>query len=83
MIDHEILDQIIPVPELEDLKEETIAGLKDAGFVITNFHSGGIFHTLLMIALRIQIELLELARTILNQSFGHLCLPRLWHVAGS
>ncbi len=69
MIDHEILDQIIPVPELEDLKEETIAGLKDAGFVITNFHSGGIFHTLLMIALRIQIELLELARTILNQSF--------------
>ena len=69
MIDHEILDQIIPVPKLEDLKEETIAGLKDAGFVITNFHSGGIFHTLLMIALRIQIELLELARTILNQSF--------------
>ena len=69
MIGHEILDQIIPVPELEDLKEETIAGLKDAGFVITNFHSGGIFHTLLMIALRIQIELLELARTILNQSF--------------
>lgn len=69
MIDHEILDQIIPVPELEDLKEETIAELKDAGFAITNFHSGGIFHTLLMIALRIQIELLELARTILNQSF--------------
>lgn len=69
MIDHEILDQIIPVPELEDLKEETVAELKDAGFAITNFHSGGIFHTLLMIALRIQIELLELARTILNQSF--------------
>ena len=35
MIDHEILDQIIPVPELEDLKEETIAGLKDAGFIRT------------------------------------------------
>ncbi len=69
MIDKEILDKVIPVPDLETLKDETISELKDDGFVITNFHSGGVFYTVLMIILRIKIELLTLARTILNQMF--------------
>lgn len=69
MIDSEILDQLIPVPELEELKDETVAELEEAGFVITNFHSGGVWYTLLMIALRIKIELLQLSRTILNNMF--------------
>lgn len=69
MIDKEILDKVIPVPDLETLKDETIAELKDEGFVITNFHSGGVFYTALMIVLRIKIELLTLARKILNQMF--------------
>lgn len=66
MIDTDILDEIIPVPKLDDLKDKKIAELKDAGFAITNFHSGGIYYTLMMIVLRIKIELLELARTIAN-----------------
>lgn len=66
MIDSKILDQLIPVPELEELKDETVAELNEEGFVITNFHSGGVWYTLLMIALRIKIELLQLARAILN-----------------
>lgn len=69
MIDSEILGQLIPVPELEDLKDETVAELEEAGFVITNYNSGGVWYTLLMIALRIKIELLQLARTILNNMF--------------
>jgi len=64
-----ILDQVIPVPDLTELEDQRIQELSDAGFTITNFHSGGVFHTLLMIVLRIQIELLELCRTVLNQMF--------------
>lgn len=69
MIDKEILDAVIPVPELDELKEAKITELEEEGFTITNFHSGGVFHTILMITLRIHIELLELARTVLNQMF--------------
>lgn len=69
MIDKEILDEVIPVPALEDLKNEAIGQLEDEGFVVTNFHSGGVFYTVLMIVLRVKIELLGLARTVLNQMF--------------
>ena len=69
MIDKEILDAVIPVPSLEELKEAKVQELKDEGFVITNFHSGGVFHTMLMIALRIKIEFLELLRLVLNNMF--------------
>lgn len=69
MIDKDILDQVIPLPELEKRKEQEIARLKSEGFAITNFHSGGIFYTLLMAVLRIEIELTDLARKILNNLF--------------
>lgn len=54
MIDNEILDQVIPVPDLMELKDQKIQELADEGFSITNFHSGGIFYTLMLILLRIQ-----------------------------
>ena len=69
MIDKEILNTVLPVPDLMDLKDEKIAELKEDGFVITNFHSGGVFYTILMIVLRIKIELIQLARTMLNNMF--------------
>lgn len=69
MIDKEILDEILPVPELEDLKDEIVAELEEEGFAITNFHSGGVFCTLLMIVLRIKIEFTGLLRTVLNNMF--------------
>ena len=69
MIDKEILNTVLPVPDLMDLKDEKIAELKEDGFVITNLHSGGVFYTILMIVLRIKIELIQLARTILNNMF--------------
>lgn len=72
MIDKEILDSVLPVPELEELKESTIKELEEEGFVITNFHSGGVFYTLLMIVLRIKIEFTELLRKVLsNMSVTH------------
>ena len=69
MIDKEILDAVLPVPELDDLRDQKVAELKEAGFVISNFHSGGIFHTMLMIVLRVKIELLQLLRVMLNNLF--------------
>ena len=69
MIDKEILDAVLPVPSLEELRDAKIAELQNEGFVITNFHSGGVFHTMLMIALRIKIEFIELLRLVLNNMF--------------
>lgn len=68
MIDEKVLDEILPVPDLEEAAAEAVEELQAEGFVITNFHSGGVFYTLLMIFLRIRIELTELLRTVLNSS---------------
>ena len=69
MIDKEILDEVLPVPELEELKDATIEELREEGFVVTNFHSGGVFYTLLMVVLRIKIEFTNLLRSVLNNMF--------------
>jgi len=69
VIDKEILDEVLPVPEFEKLKEATIAELREEGFVVSNFHSGGVFYTIMMIVLRIKIEFTELLRTVLNNMF--------------
>lgn len=69
MIDESILDKVIPVPDRDELKDEIIDELKEEGFKVTNFQSGGIFYHLLMIIIWIYIELLGLARTMLNSMF--------------
>lgn len=69
MIDDTILDEILPVPDIDELKDETVAELKDEDFVITNFNSGGIFYTLLMIVFQVRIELVKLLRKVLNNMF--------------
>jgi len=69
MIDKKILDEVLPLPELEELRDEKIAELQEEGFVITNFHSGGVFHTVLMIVLRIKLEIIALLRLALNNMF--------------
>lgn len=69
MISNNILDEIFPVPELDELKEAKIQELNDAGFCITNFNSGGVFHTLMMIMLQIYREFIQFFRTVLNQMY--------------
>ena len=66
MIDNKILDEVLPVPALEELTEQTVTELAEEGFVITNFFPGGVFNMLLMIVLRLKIEFTLLLRTILN-----------------
>lgn len=78
MIDKEILDQVLPVPGFEELRDKRIEELAEEGFVITNFHSGGVFYTLLLIIVRLHIELVELARTVLsNMTVTHSSGPWL------
>ena len=40
MIDPKILDAVLPVPDLDELRDSMIEDLKNEGFVISNFHSG-------------------------------------------
>lgn len=69
MIDKSILDEVLPVPDMDTLRDQKITELQEAGFIITNFHSGGIFYTMLMIVLRVKLELIQLLRTVLNNLF--------------
>ena len=69
MIDKSILDEVLPIPDMDTLRDKKIAELQEAGFIITNFHSGGIFYTMLMIVLRVKIEFIQLLRTVLNNMF--------------
>lgn len=69
MIDKETLDAVLPVFDIEERRDELTAELKDEGFVITNFHSGGVFYTLLMIVLRIEREFKLFLRNFLNNAF--------------
>lgn len=69
MIDKETLDAVLPLPTIEELRDEKIEELKREGFVITNFHSGGVFYTMLMIVLRVKVEVITLLRSVLNNMF--------------
>ena len=69
MIDKNTLDAVLPLPELEERRDELVAELKVEGFIITNFHSGGIFYTLLMIVLRVEREFKMFLRNFLNNAF--------------
>lgn len=69
MIDKNKLDKILPLPDIDKLKDEKVKELKEAGFVITNFKSGGIFYTLMMIVLNAYIEVIQLLRSLINDGF--------------
>lgn len=69
MIDERILDQIIPMPDFEEKKEEIITALAEEGFAVTNARTGGIFITIISTALKCYIELKLLARSILKNMF--------------
>jgi uncharacterized phage protein gp47/JayE len=74
-MDEKTLNEIIPVPDIDDLEKDIENQLIDEGFKITNFQNGGIFKTIIMIFLQIRIELIKLIRWIiptmyLNSSTG-------------
>ena len=66
MIDNDILDRIFPVQDLDSMKNEQVNKLQQSGFTVTNFNSGGIFNTILMIILQARMELTQMLRNMLN-----------------
>lgn len=69
MIEEELLDKIIPLPDEEDVMEEIQEELEKEGFVISNFTKGGIFYHLARLFVALYIELKEFARELLNSCF--------------
>ena len=74
MLNEKILDEVLPVPELAELKDQTVEQLKEEGFAVTNFSAGGVFYHLMLIALQVRIELVQLLRMVLGIC---LCTLRL------
>ena len=67
-MDEKLLDKIIPLSDEETEMEEIRDELEEEGFVITNFSKGGIFYTLIRLFVKIYLELIELARNMIESS---------------
>lgn len=67
MLSKLILDKLIPLPTEDDLMDAIKTELLEGGFPVTNFKSGGVFYMLLRIFVRLQVELIELCRTMLSE----------------
>ena len=69
MIDDSILDEVIPVPDPDAKMAEMKESLEENGFKVTKWGTGAVFYWLTRICVQIHIELLKLARVILNNMF--------------
>lgn len=69
MLNEKILDEVLPVPELAEMRDQTVEQLKEEGFAVTNFSTGGVFYHLMLIALQVRIELIQLLRKVLGNMF--------------
>lgn len=69
MIDDSILDEVIPVPNPDAKMAEMKDNLEENGFQVTKWGTGAVFYWLTRICVQIHIELLKLARVILNNMF--------------
>lgn len=70
MIDENILEKIIPIPDEAEEMEKIQRELEEEGFPITNFKKGGIFYHIIRMFVAMYIELKQLSRTILNSCFA-------------
>lgn len=68
MILEEMLDRLCPVNSEETEMESIKAELDREGFVITNYHKGGIFYHLIRIFVTIYIQIKTLCREIISNS---------------
>ena len=57
MIDEDIMEKIIPIPDEEEEMENIEAELAEADFPITNFKKGGVFYHIIRMFVTLFIEL--------------------------
>lgn len=69
MIDDSILNEVIPVPDPDTKMAEMKDNLEENGFKVTKWGTGAVFYWLTRICVQIHVELLKLARVILNNMF--------------
>lgn len=69
MIDETIMNEIIPLPTEEEVMKEIKDQLDQEGWPINNYNKGGIMYGLTRILVRSYLELLKLARLIVNSCF--------------
>lgn len=69
MIDENIMEKVIPVPNEEEEMEKIQTELMNEGFPITNLKKGGIYYHLIRMVVKIYIELKILSRSIVNACF--------------
>lgn len=69
MIEENIMEKLIPIPDEDEEMEKVQRELETEGFPVTNLKKGGVFYHLCRMLVTIYIEMLELARTILNSCF--------------
>ncbi len=68
-MDEDILEKLIPIPSLEEQKEDIIKKLEAVDFPITNFHSGSVWGTIILIFCQVKIDILELLRIVFKSVF--------------
>lgn len=69
MIDESTLDKIIPIPTEEEAMAEIRKQLDKEGFPVNNYNKGGVMYGFLRMVVVCYIQLLKLARLIVNQCF--------------
>ena len=69
MIDENIIEKIIPIPDEAEEIDRVQAELLAEGFPITSLKKGGVFYHIVRMLVALYLDLKELARIILNSCF--------------
>lgn len=69
MIDEDIIDKVIPLPNEADEMEKIQEELQAEGFPVTSLKKGGVFYHLIRLLVSLYLDLKMLARSILNSCF--------------
>lgn len=68
-MDEKLLNELIPIPSLEEQRESIVEQLEAEGFTIKNFSSGSVFWTIILIFCQVRIDLLKLLRLVYKAMF--------------
>lgn len=69
MLDEQLLDELIPIENLEEQKRKVIEALEEKNIEISHFEDGSPFGTILMVFFQVKMDLLKLARKIYKGLF--------------
>lgn len=68
-MDEELLEELIPIPTLEEQREDIVTQLEQRGFELSRFANGNVFGTILLIFCQVRIDILKLLRIVYKAGF--------------